>query len=1194
MDWTKEQREAIEKSGQNLLVAAAAGSGKTAVLVQRIIELVSKKENPIDINRLLVLTFTDAAAREMREKILDAIQNALNQNPSDPHLLRQKLLIHSSGISTIHSFCLQLLKNNIHMTDLPVNFSLISETENKMLLDEILDRILERFYGKMEVDPSISHLVMGYGGIKNDLSLREVVLKLFNFSKSMAYPQKWLNASIREFQNVSKKNTLDGSLWQEILAENTKNTLSEILDIYRDINTKIEDSLDESHPYKAFFVSEEQSFIRIFSHMDLKSFSSVRDALLSFSFDRMPSGKRGADDLILSCQENVKAKRQLVKNIFMDLWELYKIPEAQLIFRIKETYPVLRTLKNIVLILNRSDTKAKRQKNFLDFSDLEHETLKLLSGRDEKSSSLLSSLREKYHEILIDEYQDTNHVQETIFSKISRDNSNIFMVGDLKQSIYAFRNAVPKLFSDKYSSYQNPEEKGYLVKLFKNFRSRREVVDTVNFIFSEIMSPSVGDVCYTKDEYLIKGANYPNLEEDSWFEPEFHFVCQNPDDESKEEKLSGHQLEAMVAAKRIREMIASKNLVFDKSLNAARPIEYRDIVILMRNTKTPAPIFEEVFKNYQIPIYTEVGKSYLTSLEVETILSFLKIIDNPRQDIPLVAVMRCPIWGFSPEELGEIRQSSPTGCFFDAVVSSKNSGNKKAEHFLNSLDSLRRRSEYESTEKLIFSIYHEYGYYTFMGSGENGVERQANLRLLFERAADFEKSGLFGLFNFISYIESIKSMGEDLTPAKTLSETDNVVRIMTIHKSKGLEFPVVILSNTSHAFNMQDLNKNIIWNETSGIGADFVDTKMRIRYPSLPRDIVAFSSGKELLSEEMRLLYVALTRAREKLIVTASFKKTKTAQAPPVYLPCGKVRPSYISQKRCFKDWLLAALFTHPDSHELREYFGFVSAIKVAPSSLKLKTFIYENHEDLFNSLLQKEECQDHAAPNIPMSKDISKALDFVYPFKHLTNIPAKLSVSEAKRMQDENNSHAPVLKELKSEGLKSLGKISGAEKGTIVHFVLQSINPKEINCEDDVIRIVDSLVKNGIITKTQSLQVEPQKIFKFFESPLGSRMKTATRLEREFSFYTKGDASEILGSPNKGEILLQGTMDCFFEDAFGKVVLLDFKTDKINEQNDIKRLSKKYKTQMKYYKKALSEILEISDFECYLYFLDSGEMIEM
>ncbi len=1191
VSWTREQREAIEYSGENILLAAAAGSGKTAVLVQRIIELICKETNPVDINRLLVLTFTDAAAKEMREKISDAIDKALRENPDDEHLQKQRLLMHSASISTIHSFCMNILKNNIHMTDLPASFSLISETENKMMIARSLDGVLERFYGRIDRDSSIADLVMGYGGIKNDNTLRETVLSLFNFSRSMANPVLWLNRSVREFKAAAETKSLKGTAWQGWLTEKTDGAYLEIVDIYRDIRGEIDRALGTDHPYSAFFAEEEASLLRVFDHMDMENYSSVRAALCSFEFARMASGRRGAEGEILAAQEKVKALRGLAKTVFADLWEFYKIPEEEMLARIAKLYPTLRTLKNIVLITDRSYTKKKREKNYLDFSDLEHEALKLIS----QNTSALEALREKYQEILIDEYQDTNHIQDTIFQMVSRDNSNIFMVGDLKQSIYAFRNAVPKLFADKYYDYDGDGGGGHLIRLFKNFRSRSQVVDTVNFIFRSAMNPNVGDVDYTEEEYLIQGADYPDTDNQKDYIPEFHFVCSNGEVEDEGERLSKRELEAYAAAKRIREMVDGKMPVFDKARQIMRPIEYRDIVVLMRNTKSAAPVFEEVFESCSIPVYTEVGKSYLNSPEVQTVLCFLQIIDNPRQDIPLIAVMRSPVWGFTPEELAEMRAECQKGCFFDAVCNHANLGNQKAQNFLAEMEKLRRCAETEGTERLIWRIYYEYGYFAYAGAQSQGAIRQANLRLLFERAAEFEHTALSGLFSFMNYIETIRSQGDDLTPAKALSDGDNVVRIMTIHKSKGLEFPVVILADCDHEFNLSDLNKNIIWNTDVGLAGDYVDTKMRVRYPTLPRDIVAAKSKSELFSEEMRLLYVALTRAREKLIVICSFKQTKSGPSLPLYDEQMRIKPAYVRSKRCFKDWILAAIATHPQAGAIREHFDFEGMVPICDAGFEIKVFIQQNQQDIaVPEISEGISVTADMADFEDVEQEVKARLDYTYENAALCKIPAKLSVSEVKRAMADDGEYVPLIEELKISGTNPLERVSGAMRGTVVHFVMQAADPKAINSVEDVSSLIDRMVTDKIITQPQADSIDAEAIYQFFAGDLGRRMKAAVRLEREFSFYTKTAIDEIYHNGAEGEILLQGTMDCFFEEEDGKIVLLDFKTDRATSREAAIAASSRYRVQMKYYKQALSEILERPVDRCYLYFLDCGEAIEM
>ncbi len=1193
MNWTNEQRQAIEYSGENILLAAAAGSGKTAVLVQRIIELICHEKDPININELLVLTFTDAAAREMREKISNAIEKALSENPENKHLQNQRLLMHSASISTIHSFCLMLIKNNIHMTDLPVNFSLVSEIENKMLIDTALDSVLERFYGNIDHDKSIRDLVMGYGGIKNDSALRETVLSLLSFSKSMASPSKWLNSTVREFLLVKKSNSLLGTVWQKWLTEKAEQLKCETIKLYQDILFECQ-SLEEGHSYIQFFDIEKASIARTFSHMDTRDYSSVRDGVAVFEFQRLPQGMRNPDEKTLALQNKIKALRQMAKDNMSDLWSLYRIPEEEMIKRIAETYPIIRTLKNIVLICDRNHTKLKREKNFLDFSDLEHEALELLVGKNGERTMTAKALREKYHEILIDEYQDTNHIQDAIFGALSRENRNIFMVGDLKQSIYTFRNAVPKLFADKYQRYEQSAGDGHLIRLFKNFRSRKAVVDVANFTFSTVMGLEVGDVDYTEEEYLIQGAEYPIGTDTVDFVPEFHFACTNGELAEGEEHLSKSEIEARIAAKRIREMIDSGFKVFDKQKKEMRPIKYSDVVVLMRNTKSAAPVFESVFEESGIPTYTEVGRSYLDAKEVQTVLSFLQIIDNPRQDIPLIAVMRSPMWGFSPEDLAKIRSKMKKGCFFDAVIHCASLGDEKTVDFLNELNILRKKSEHSGIEQLIWHIYYEYGYYAYAGAQSRGRERQANLKLLFQRAAEFEHTGLSGLFSFMAYIESLKSQGLDLAPSKILGDGDNVVKIMTIHKSKGLEFPVVILSDTARNFNIRDLSDNIIWNSEIGIGLDYVDTKLRVRYPSIPREIVAAKSKGELLSEEMRLLYVALTRAREKLIVTCTFKETKQGPTLPLYKESGQAKPCYIRSKMCFGDWILAAVLMHPDAKNLREYFGFEGMIDAKSQGFDIMTKLYKSQSEISVPTREKDmPIAFSEADSKDFDAQIKEKLEYTYPNEFLGKYPIKLSVSEAKCIKAEDEDYTPVISELRLAKIQPLERVTGAERGTVVHFLMQMAKPKEINSCEDVMALVKKMEAEQIITPSQAEAVDAQKIFEFFASPIGERLKNAVRVEKEFGFYTKVPLSEVYKTEQKGEILIQGMMDCFFSETDGTVVLLDFKTDRAKTKEDAERIAKRYTTQMKYYKKALAEILAKDVDECYLYFLDCGQLVK-
>ncbi len=1191
MGWTPQQQEAIEYRGKNILLAAAAGSGKTAVLVQRIIELITKDN--VSVNELLVLTFTDAAAGEMREKIKKAIYKALSENPENQHLQKQRLLIHSANISTIHSFCLNLLKNNIHMTDLPVDFTLAGDLENKIMIKEALNNVLERYYSVIDKDSSFADLVTGYGGIKNDNDLRETVTKLYEFSRSMPYPSKWLGDAVKPFKETAKSGRFSASVWQSAVKDFAEKSRAELFEIYRQILKDIDDNLDSDHPYKRAYETEVEKFRLAFSHMNTDDYSSVRDEVNSISFDTI-RGKTKPEPEVKMVQDRIGALRELAKTITKELQAVCSGDIETVTLRIKNTYPMVRTLKNIVLMLDRSYTRLKRSKSLLDFNDLEHQALALLSDSHGNATEVARKVREKYKYILVDEYQDTNNVQDMIFRTVSRDNSNIFMVGDLKQSIYKFRNAVPKLFSDKYELYGCDEEKGHLIRLFRNFRSRHAVVDTVNYVFSRIMSPEVGDIKYTEDEYLVQGAIPYNEHTDTPLcSTEFYLISRDTKDGTRFDGEEKFELEARVAADRIKDLISGGMQVFDKEMNGMRPITYRDIVILMRKTKDIAPVFERVFSESGIPVYSDVGHSYLGSLEIQTVLAFLQIIDNPRQDIPLIAVMRSPMWGFTPAHLAKMRSECHEGCFYDVVIHAKEAGDKKAEEFIRALEGLRRMAENSGVDKLIHSIYYDFGYYAYVGSLSSGKERQANLRVLMERATEFEHTKMSGLFSFINYIDTMIAEEKDMTPAKAFGEGDNVVRLMSIHKSKGLEFPVVVLACTANKFNTTDVSKAVVWDENKGIGMEYVDTRMRVRYPTLSKTVVGMKIKKDMISEEMRLLYVALTRAREKLIITANYRSNESVFKKIIRYSDGSIPKAYIRSRSNYREWLVAAFLSHPDAVELRNFCDIPESMAEKCASFDLKTCVYEYADDVppITSVITEGTKQSLQSFD-RIAEQVKERLSYTYANDKESRLPVKLSVSEVKRMQADEAEYVPLIEPLRNSELIDLGEISGAERGTVVHFVMQWLKPDEINSAEDVKLCIDKMVAEQIITKAQSESVDCGKIAVFFASEIGQRMKKATRCEKEFSFYTRESADEIFGGDARGDILLQGTIDCFFMEDDGTVVLLDYKTDRAKTREDAETLAKKYDVQMKYYKRALADILGKEPDETYLYFMDCGEFI--
>lgn len=1181
MNWTDEQKSAIEfRENKNLLLAAAAGSGKTAVLVERILKLITDEKNPVKLTSLLVLTFTDAAASEMKRKIKSAINKALEKAPENKHLQMQSLLISSASVSTIDSFCKKKLAEYIHLTDIVADFSIISDMEANLLLKQATDEVLEKYYSRIDALSSFKELCISIGNAKNNLKLKETLISLYKFSESLPYPSMWLADAVKNYKEI--KDIGYSEKWQTmykreltVYTEDLKEYINLILDIIS--------NLPKDHKYYAFYSAECEVLLSMLKEFTEDGFRDSRDIIKNYKFPAKirvqnicPYEEKMADDI-----------RELIKDIFYDMAQFLK-DEKEAPKELSESlYKRAKTLRNILLLIGRKYKKLKREKGGLDFSDLEHEFLKLISDKNHQPTQIALELREKYTEILLDEYQDTNYIQDEIFRLISRDNKNIFMVGDLKQSIYKFRNAMPKLFKDKYSIYGAGDDAGSLIRLFKNFRSRKEVVSTVNYIFSGIMTEELGDVQYTEDEYLIQGAEYPESEDDM-YNTEFCLI-KKPDEDDASIDLK--EAEARFIGRRIRELKDSGFLVYDTKKNVKRPIEYRDIVVLLRN-RTSAPMIESCLEENGIPTFTDTGKSYLSSREVATVIAFLNIIDNPYQDIPLIAVLKSPFFSFTNEELAKVRVLDKNSYFYDALCIAGESGDEKAKNFIEELDFFRSLSEENSIYRLILTIYEKYNYFSVVNLMSFPEQRCANLRLLLIRALEFEKSKMTGLFGFLSYIDSVKEEKKDLSPAKIMSESENVVRIMTIHKSKGLEFPVIFLSDTAHKFNETDARQSVLWHEDAGISLSCTDTKMRLRYRCLSETLLKTIKQRELKSEEMRLLYVALTRAKEKLIITSAFnKKAKNVKMPPLGR---EKRPvcAYLKKMGSFADWIIPSLLTHPGFSDIRELFGIESDIVSTNADFRLCAEILEAGQ-MEKLVHEEEKVSEEKLP------DFSENLLDIIKYKPEENekIPLKVTVSEVKRRLAENDEYSPRLVSAKNIYLKKKSDFSAAEKGTITHFILQYIDEKKINSVADLETALDKAEKENVISNAQREVLDTEKIMNFLTSPLGKRLKNSVLAFKEFSFYSEKKAGEIYeGLSDAGkekQILLQGTVDCFFEEKDGRIVLIDYKTDNIAEC-DAEDRALMYKIQIECYKEALEKINKRKVDESYIYFLNCNKAVEM
>ncbi len=938
MQWTDEQKNAIYLKDNNILVAAAAGSGKTAVLVERIINKIVNEN--IDIDKLLVVTFTNAAASEMRERILKAIykkQDESEKQEDVENLQKQINLLNKASICTIDSFCLDIIRNNFYELNITPNFRIADTAETELLKQETLEELFEKKYEEKNED--FQKLIKTYTSYRDDTPLKELILKIYTYIESSPFPEEWLEEKIEMFNIENVNMDFAKTKWGEILL---KDVNDELIDSIAALNTQMNRlSVEKDLEKFVLLIKQDISQLELLkSNLDSwdKSFSLAN----SIEFGRWPSNK-----ILSEAKEKAKKVRDEVKNkLKKKIDKIFISNSNEACQDIVDMYNVLRKLKNVIIEFDKEFFKKKQQKNILDFTDIEHLALKILINKEGEKiikTDVAKRYEEKFTEIAIDEYQDSNLVQEYILTAVSN-GKNIFMVGDVKQSIYKFRQAMPELFLNKYKTYkltnENLKDIGIKIQLFKNFRSRKNVLDFTNVIFENIMSENLGDINYTEEEYLNLGANFENSKEnlkteidiiniteetDSNFEIKKYSNEDDEDDEEKEEneKVEDVELEARFVARKIQELIENRFQIYDNKNGVFRDIKYKDIVILLRSTKIKAPIFEKELINLDIPVFSDTSSQYLDSFEIKTIMSLLKIIDNPMQDIPLVMVMRSSIGKFTDNELLEIRLAGGDEFFYTAMLKSRlsvdDSLRKKIDDLLNNIEKWRREEKYLGLDELIWNIYEDTGFLNYVELLPNGNLRKANLQMLFERAKQYESASFKGLFNFINFIEKLSLSSGDLGAAKLIGENQDVVRIMSIHKSKGLEFPIVFLSGTGTGFNLMDLNNDILLHQHLGIGAKYIDYDMQIKYDTLSKMALRYKLHEETLSEEMRVLYVALTRAKEKIFITGVVKKyedehEKMQELIDMYkIKNGKINPILLKKYKRYIDWIMLIFMYNKD-----------------------------------------------------------------------------------------------------------------------------------------------------------------------------------------------------------------------------------------------------------------------------------------
>src|SRR4051794_32204615 len=1244
--WTDDQWKAIMASGQDILVAAAAGSGKTAVLVERIIEKILSKEEPMNVDELLVVTFTNASAAEMRHRISEALERSINEDPASIHLRKQLSLLNRASISTLHSFCLEVIQRYYYLLDVDPGFRIADETEGQLLRDEVLDELFEEEYGKAE-NEDFFRLVDSFTNDRSDTALMDIIRDLYDFARSNPSPENYLQTIVNMY-DVDSERAIDELPFMKSLRtdihlqlEAVKGMLERGLALTK---------LPGGPAPRAENFLDDLVIVEMMITASHDSWNTLYQAMQSWSFSRAKVCK--GDDFDKKLIDDAQKLRDGAKKKLQDMQaELFTRKPESFLKDLKEMQPLIKTLTQLVQAFSDRFTVMKEEKGLVDFADLEHYCLDILLDPFAKKEGIMApseaaiAYQQQFREVLVDEYQDVNLVQEAIVQLVTKEGEstgNLFMVGDVKQSIYRFRLAEPNLFLSKYNQFTNDgEESGLKIDLARNFRSRKEVLAGTNYLFKQIMGVNVGEIEYNEAAELVKGASYP--EEDPFpielllvdlekEERDEHEVGNSDEDQAlfDANELEQSQFEARVMAKKIKSMITERVPIFNPKTGNSRPVVYRDIVILLRSM-TWAPQIMEEFKQQGIPIYANLSTGYFQATEINIMMSLLKVIDNPYQDIPLASVLRSPIVNLNEDELATIRIHNRKGKFFDAVLSfsrQKPSGESeriydKVKPFLNRLEEWRSMARQGSLSALIWQLYRDTYFYDFAGGLPGGKQRQANLRALYDRARQYEATSFRGLFRFLRFIERMQERGDDLGAARALGEQEDVVRVMTIHSSKGLEFPVVFVAGLGRNFNMMDLRKSYLLDKEFGFAAKYVNVDKRITYPSLPQ--LAFKRKKkmEMLAEEMRVLYVALTRAKEKLYLLASVKSLQKKLDKWSHTLDHKewlLSDYERAQANSYLDWVGPSLVRHQDCkimlEDERSLSGLVPQELIEhPSCWKVEV-IKANEA----AMVEEEEPSDDQAwiektgkgelipIESPYKVEIGERLSWSYSFTSAASHRSKQSVSEIKRQTDttDDSSSTEMLRKFKKPLMNrprfmQEKELSPAEIGTAMHMVMQHVDfTKPVN-QDSIIILLEEMVRKELLTVEQKSVIDLNLISGFFQSDLGKRMSSAQKLQREIPFSLALQAREAYSDWNGSDetILVQGIIDCLFEDEKG-LVLVDYKTDGITDRfkggyGEAKPiLEKRYKVQIDLYTKAVEQIYKRPVVERFLFFFDGAHLLKL
>mgnify|MGYP000498736963 FL=1 len=1183
---TNEQQSAVDSRERSLLVSAAAGSGKTKVLVERLFSYVEREGANLD--DFLIITYTRAASSELRGKIAKALNERMERDPGNYHLRQQMLRVYRADIKTVDAFCTSLLRENCHLLGedarghaLRPDFRVLDENEAEVLRGRVLARTLDDFYDHLTSGGTLLADTLGAG--RDDSALEQLVMELHAKLQAQPYEDKWLDAQRAFWRAVPEK--IEDTPYGRIL-------LNEVGRKARHCKSLLQRAAQEMCANDALNQKYAPAFLDASCQLEAleekiaQGWDAARGVTIAFprlaavkdsDGGEMKARMKGLWD---NCKETVKG-----------FAELFAASSDEAVEDLRTMAPAMLALIDLTADFSRRYNEEKRRRNAADFSDQEHEAIRLLVAENGEPTELAALVSTRYREIMVDEYQDTNEVQNRIFDAISCKGENLFTVGDVKQSIYRFRLADPRIFLQHYNTWPPlaaaDEHESAKLLLSRNFRSRKEVLEATNFVFRNVLSREMGELDYGEDEMLRPGASYA---ESTVCGAEFHLL--DLPTQTGEHRVRASEAEAAFVADYIRNMLSSKFTVQDDKTRELRPVREEDIVILMRSPSTRLLDYRCALESRGIRCAADAGEDFFASMEIAVLFSFLQVIDNPRQDVPLIAVLRSPLFGFVPDELAALRSQQRTGDFYDALLLSED-GHSKA--FLAVLQSLRDSAAHLSVRELLSEIYRKCNVLGIFGAMHRGAERKDNLLAFLELSEDFARTGRQGLFDFVRTLREQLASGE--AAAMQTTHASSGVRIMSIHKSKGLEFPVVILSDLARRFSNMDFQSSVLVHPQLGLGPVCVDARRHIQYPTIARQALERTLRREAKAEELRVLYVAMTRAKEKLIMVHTQANAGGRVADLMALSDCPVLPEAVDSGKCMGDWIMLPLLQRSEAGALRAFAGQNSEGRFFTEETPWTVCVHDGLQFAAPAQQSDAAAEERAPQREELPADFA-ALSYRYPYAEQTAFPAKLTATQLKgRAIDEeiseNTTLPPRLRNLcKPKFLAGKTALTGAERGTALHLVMQDLDFFCEPNEQSVRAQIEAMRAQRKLTDEQANAVDVRAIVRFLRSDLAARIRKSKQVEREYRFSLLRPVRDFSSLDADDSVLLQGVVDCFFEED-GELVVVDFKTDHVSRAQLDER-AEHYRPQLEAYSMALTRVMRKKVKEKVLYFFSAGEEVRL